>query len=280
MTIAFITLFYLGLILFSRTHVPVEAIGKPTLRAQPGSVMTRGMQVTISCEGTSSAQEYYLYKEGSPDPWQTQTPLEPGNKAKFFFPSIQENHAGRYRCYYKTQVGWSERSDFLDLMVTGFYRKPSLSALPSPVVRLGGNVTLLCVSQLGYDRFALTKEEPQKFSWTLDSQYIYSNGSFRALFSVGPVTSRQRRTFRCYGYYLSKPQVWSEPSDPLEFLVSGAPETTKQPQNMSEALTVSPPQDHTVENLTRMGMSGLILILLGILLFEACRSQRRTLTAS
>lgn len=96
-----------------------EIMGKPTLRAQPGSVMTSGEQLTISCEGTSSAQEYYLYKEGSPDPWQQQSPLEHGNKAEFFFPSFHQNHAGRYRCYYRTHIGWSERSDFLDLMVTG-----------------------------------------------------------------------------------------------------------------------------------------------------------------
>lgn len=96
-----------------------EIMGKPTLRAQPGSVMTSGKQLTISCEGTSSAQEYYLYKEGSPDPWQRQSPLEHGNKAEFFFPSFHQHHAGRYRCYYRTHIGWSERSDFLDLMVTG-----------------------------------------------------------------------------------------------------------------------------------------------------------------
>lgn len=244
-----------------------EIMGKPTLRAQPGSVMTSGMQLTISCEGTSSAQEYYLYKEGSPDPWQRQSPLEHGNQAEFFFPSFHPNDAGRYRCYYRTHTGWSERSDFLDLMVTGkwkpsfsiprfcpqesifpllwkvlilegksqgagsfnrmpssslgLYRKPSLSALPSPVVRFGGNVTLECISQLGYDGFSLTKEEQQKISWTLDSQYIYSKNNFRALFSVGPLTSGHRRTFRCYGYYLNKSQVWSEASDPLELLVSG-----------------------------------------------------------
>ncbi|XP_049988563.1 leukocyte immunoglobulin-like receptor subfamily A member 5 isoform X1 [Alexandromys fortis] len=275
MTTASTALLYLGLSLIPMTYVPAEIMGKPTLRAQPGSVMTSGMQLTISCEGTSSAQEYYLYKEGSPDPWQRQSPLEHGNQAEFFFPSFHPNDAGRYRCYYRTHTGWSERSDFLDLMVTGLYRKPSLSALPSPVVRFGGNVTLECISQLGYDGFSLTKEEQQKISWTLDSQYIYSKNNFRALFSVGPLTSGHRRTFRCYGYYLNKSQVWSEASDPLELLVSEVPETTSQPQNMSEGTVVSQPQDHTVENIIRMGVSGLILTVLGILLFEAYYSRRR-----
>ncbi|KAL1763798.1 leukocyte immunoglobulin-like receptor subfamily A member 5, partial [Sigmodon hispidus] len=100
------------------TFVPAEVIAKPTLRAQPSSVIAKGMQVTILCLGTSSAQEYYLYKEGSPDPWKRQSPMESESRAQFFFSSIQQNHAGRYRCYFKSLVGWSERSDFLDLMVT------------------------------------------------------------------------------------------------------------------------------------------------------------------
>ncbi|XP_028630940.1 leukocyte immunoglobulin-like receptor subfamily B member 3 [Grammomys surdaster] len=275
MAIAFIPLVCLGLNLVPTTHIPAETIGKPTLKAHPGSVITRGMQVTMSCEGTSSAQEHYLCKEGSPDPCQRQSPMGPGNKAEFFFPSIQQNHAGRYHCYYQTHVGWSENSDSLDLMVTGLYRKPRLSVLPSLVVRLGGNVTLQCVSQLGYDGFVLTNEESQKFSLIRDSQYIYSNGQFRALFSVGPVTSRQRRTFRCYGYYMRKPQVWSEPSDPQELLFSGVPEITSKPQNLSEDKTASQSQDHKMENVIRMCLSGLILTVLGILLFDACCTQRK-----
>nr|XP_034348507.1 leukocyte immunoglobulin-like receptor subfamily A member 5 [Arvicanthis niloticus] len=258
------------------SEAKAETIGKPTLKAHPGFVITRGMQVTMSCEGTSSAQEYYLCKEGSPDPWQRQSSMVPGNKAEFFFPSIQQNHAGRYHCYYQTHVGWSENSDSLDLMVTGLYRKPHLSVLSSPVVRLGENVTLQCVSQLGYDGFVLTKEESQKLSLIWDSQYIYSNGQFRALFSVGLVTSRQRRTFRCYGYFLSKPQVWSEPSDPQELLVSEADQLLRPSPNISDPKTVSQPQDYTVENLIRIGVSVLVLVLLGNLLFEAQHSQRQT----
>jgi leukocyte immunoglobulin-like receptor len=38
----------------------------------------------------------------------------------------------------------------------------------------------------------------------------------------------------------------------------------------------SQPQDYTVENLIRMVVAGLVLVVLGILLFEVLHSQRRT----
>ncbi|XP_008825979.1 leukocyte immunoglobulin-like receptor subfamily A member 5 isoform X1 [Nannospalax galili] len=314
MTIAFTALLCLGLNLGLGTAVQAETLRKPILRAEPVSVVTWRMQVIISCEGTTGAQKYHLYKEGGPDPWRTQTPLYPGDKAEFFIPSTEQHHAGQYRCYYHTPTGWSERSDILELMVTGFYSKPSLSAIPNPVVTSGGNVTLQCTSGQGYDGFALTKENQQTLSWTLDSQYIYSNGQFRALFSVDPVTLSQKWIFRCYGYHLSNPQVWSKPSEPLELLASGAYETTSPSKNIpedksgaykatnpskdisedktgsydttspskntSEDKMASQAQDHTVENLIRMGMAGLILVVLGILLCEAQHSQRRTQRAT
>ncbi|XP_035317590.1 leukocyte immunoglobulin-like receptor subfamily A member 5 isoform X1 [Cricetulus griseus] len=275
MTFIFTALLYLGLCLGRETSVLAGNPPKPTLSVQSGSVVARGKQVTISCEVTTGAREYRLYKEGGPHPWRSQNTPEATNKAEFLIPSIEQQHGGRYRCYYKTPAGWSEHSDPLELVVTGFYSKPSLSVQASPVVVTPGEtVTLQCGSQLGFSRFVLTKEGERKPSLILDSVFINSTGQFQGLFSVGPVNSSQRWTFRCYGYQVTSPQVWSEPSEPLEIHVSGAVQPLERPPNVSDSKAVSQPQDHTMENLIRLGLSVLVLVLLGILLFESQHSHR------
>uniref|UniRef100_A0A8C0R2W7 Ig-like domain-containing protein n=1 Tax=Canis lupus dingo TaxID=286419 RepID=A0A8C0R2W7_CANLU len=178
-------------------------------------------------------------------------------------PCMEPQYAGRYCCYYRRATDQSHYSDPLDPSpLLGFHGKPNLSALPSPVVPSGGNVTLQCGLQTGFHRFVLMKEGEGQPSWTQDSQRTPSE-VFQGLFPVGPVDPSLKWSFRCYGYYSNTLQVWSLSSDPLELLDSA-----------------SDPKDYTVENLIRMGMATVMLVVLGILLFESWYSQRRTQDAA
>uniref|UniRef100_A0A8D1VEA3 Ig-like domain-containing protein n=1 Tax=Sus scrofa TaxID=9823 RepID=A0A8D1VEA3_PIG len=173
---------------------------KPILWPEPDPLVTWGSPVTIWCQGTLGAQECHLYAEGRPALGDRLSPLEAGDKAKFFIQYMTQDYAGRYQCYCHSPTGRSEPSDALELVLP-----PSL---------LGGG------SRQGYDRLIPTKEGEPKPSWTLDTQR-YPNRQTWALFPVGPVTPSHRAMFRCYGCLRDKPQVRSPPSDPLELLVSG-----------------------------------------------------------
>uniref|UniRef100_A0A4W2BL26 Ig-like domain-containing protein n=1 Tax=Bos indicus x Bos taurus TaxID=30522 RepID=A0A4W2BL26_BOBOX len=203
---------------------------KPTIWAEPGSVVPSGTPVTIWCQGTLEAQVFHLDKEGTSVPWDRQKPPGPGDKAQLAIPQMTEQHAGSYRCYYSTPTGWSEGSDRLELVVTGSYSKPSLSALPSPVVTLGGSVTLQCGSHQGFNRFLLTKEGEDESP---------QEGLSQADFPLGPVSTVHGGRYRCYGGH-GLSSEWSAPSEPLELLVAG-----EEPAGQSGTrLCTGPTGDH------------------------------------
>nr|ACB21254.1 leukocyte immunoglobulin-like receptor, subfamily A, member b (predicted) [Plecturocebus moloch] len=220
MTPILMVLIGLGLTLGPRTHVQAGTLPKPTLWAEPGSVITLGSPVTLRCQGNLEAQEYHLYKENTSASWITRIPQEHRKKGQFPTQSIAWEHAGQYHCQYQRRTRWSKPSDPLELVMTGVYGKPTLSALPSPVVAPGGSVTLQCGSEFAFDGFTLCKEGEDEHPPCLSSQ-PRTRGSSRAVFSVGPVSPSRRWMYRCYGYDLSSPYVWSSPSNLLELRVPG-----------------------------------------------------------
>ncbi|KAM8788785.1 LOW QUALITY PROTEIN: leukocyte immunoglobulin-like receptor subfamily A member 6 [Rhynchonycteris naso] len=207
-----------GLSLGQRTRVQTGTLPKPTIWAEPGPVIPLGSSVTIWCQGPLEAQKFHLYGKIRVLR-DTQTSQKPMNKKAFSITHMIMDDSGRYYCNYRSSIGWSERSDPLELAVQGLYSKPSLSALPSPVVTSGGNITLQCGSEMAFD-FILIQEGDHSASQTLDSK-PYSSGRPWALFPVGPVTPSHRWTFKCYGCDRDRQQGCSQPSDALELLVSG-----------------------------------------------------------
>uniref|UniRef100_A0A8D0T315 Ig-like domain-containing protein n=1 Tax=Sus scrofa TaxID=9823 RepID=A0A8D0T315_PIG len=96
---------------------------------------------------------------------------------------------------------------------------PSLSVQPGSSVAAGQNVTLLCQSWSPMDTFLLSKEGAAHPPLRLRSQP--RAGQNQAQFSMGPVTSAHGGTYRCYSSLGRDPYLLSQPSHPLELVVSG-----------------------------------------------------------
>ncbi|XP_072872070.1 leukocyte immunoglobulin-like receptor subfamily B member 1 isoform X14 [Chlorocebus sabaeus] len=245
----------LGLSLGPRTRVQAGILPKPTLWAEPDRVITQGSRVTLRCQGSLEAQEYRLYRERKSASWITLVRPELVKKGQFPIPSITWEDAGRYRCQYYSHSWWSELSDPLELVMTGAYSKPTLSALPSPVVTSGGSVTLQCDSQLAFDGFFLCKEGDEHPQCLISQPH--TRGLPRAVFSVGPVSPSRRWSYRCYGYDSRSPYVWSLPSDLLELLVPGV---SKKPSlSVQPGPVVAPGENLTLQCGSNVGYDRFVL---------------------
>ncbi|XP_072471546.1 leukocyte immunoglobulin-like receptor subfamily A member 3 [Notamacropus eugenii] len=251
----------LGLCLGQRMRAQTESLPRPFLRAENSSLVPKGRSVTLRCQGYIKTYHYRLEKRET-SKTEIMNVKASRREGEFHIPSATDKDAGTYVCLYKHSSVWSERSDPLELVVTGLYDPPTLSALPSPKVASGHNVTLQCQSESWYTMYALYKDGQQI---TQDKASPHGSGS-QANFLIPAVNSTHEGTYQCYTFQSSRPQKWSCPSEPLVLRVTG----TLSPSPDSEKMLFDPaPQDYTVGTLLRLSLAGLLLLLLGVLLAEA-----------
>nr|CAA8979293.1 KIR1D protein [Macaca fascicularis] len=102
---------------------------------------------------------------------------------------------------------------------TGVHRKPSLLALPGPLVKSGETVILQCWSDIKFEHFLLHRVG--KFEEPLHLIGELHDGGSKANVSISPVTPALAGTYQCYGSVTHSPYVLSAPSDPLEIVITG-----------------------------------------------------------
>ncbi|XP_054566343.1 leukocyte immunoglobulin-like receptor subfamily A member 6 isoform X7 [Eptesicus fuscus] len=146
---------------------------------------------------------------------------------------------------------------FIVLLGLGVVPKPSIWADPGPIITEGSSVTIWCQGSLQASAYSLYKENGSEPWETRKPQ----NSSNKAGFLIGATTTSHAGLYQC-AYYNTE-DILSERSDSLLLVV-----------------TASKPQDYTVENLIRMGVAGLVLVVLGVLLFQARNDTRRTQDAA
>ncbi|XP_062944589.1 killer cell immunoglobulin-like receptor 2DL4 [Cynocephalus volans] len=219
MSPTFISLLCLGFFMVQIICIQAGDYDKLFLSAWPSPVVPQGGQVTLWCDSHLGYDIFKLHKEDGAHVPELQDRMFKNN---FTMNSVTTAHAGTYRCFrpYFHSPKRSATSNPLKIMVTGLYKKPSLSAQPWPVVRSGENRTLFCSSQSSFDFYHLYWEG-KALERRLPAVQSH-NGTSQATFPLGPATPAHSGTYRCYASFSGSPYTWSAPSDPLHLSVTEA----------------------------------------------------------
>ncbi|XP_027626191.1 V-set and transmembrane domain-containing protein 1 isoform X2 [Tupaia chinensis] len=192
-----------------------EKLPKPSLSARPSTVVERGSNLSLQCESQFHNATFLLEK--SPDSGDKREQSSAGNAAEFRLTDLEPKDAGRYFCAYRTASHeWSEKSDHVELVVTGSLMKPSL-LLNKDSEMTPGRWTLRClVPYNGTDctAIALLKmgiPEP------LQVKKVRKN---QTDFMLWNVTSTESGNYSCVYYQCNSPHLGSFPSNVLEIWVT------------------------------------------------------------
>ncbi|XP_032116099.1 immunoglobulin superfamily member 1 [Sapajus apella] len=214
---------------------------KPSLLAQPGPMVAPGENMTLQCQGELPDSTFVLLKKGTQEPLEQQKPS--GYRADFRMSAVRGEDSGIYSCVYyldSAPFAASYHSDSLEIWVTDKPPKPSLSAWPSTMFKLGKDIILQCRGPLPGVEFVLEhdgEEAPQQFSE--DGDFVINN-----------VEGKGIGNYSCSYRLQAYPDIWSEPSDPLELVGAAGPLA----------------QECTVGNIVRSTLIVVVVVALGVVL--------------
>ncbi|XP_023604733.1 leukocyte immunoglobulin-like receptor subfamily A member 5 [Myotis lucifugus] len=223
------------------------ALPKMTLRDKPGPVVPRRQPVTV-CLGPAVANICRLEKDGrTVSRYQNPVPLDDsqGTEDRFLFPAVTEETAGNYRCFCFTRFGRFELREPLELKVA----EEAVSTLPSAWAEI------FYLEKDGRRVYLYHKSEPQGGLPVTEAR-----------FHIPAVSDVTAGSYRCL--YENVYEVRSERSEPLQLQVTEEDASTPPSGPAS--------RDYTVENSIRLGLAGVVLLILVAILVEAGHSQRRT----
>ena len=104
---------------------------RPSISAEPGSVVPWGRPVSIVCRGPAGVMSFRLEKGNRKDYKDVGVTFrgEQVTEARFHITALREDAVGRYHCIYRKESTWSALSEALSLEGTA----EAVSALPAGV---------------------------------------------------------------------------------------------------------------------------------------------------
>nr|AAN64698.1 venom metalloproteinase inhibitor DM43b precursor [Didelphis marsupialis] len=206
---------------WSSLSAPAEVTGKeplpaPSLRAEPGPWILRGVETKLYCRGVLMGMIFDLYQEGEQEP--VKSSQTPGTEATFIV-----NSTGNYSCLYQAPAPVpsvnSTPSEIIHVVIPDFLPKANIYILNKRNFRPGDSVSFSCqarFSEREYDlEFKLFKDGQE----TPAEVVLISNPMevFLELEAVGPEDGGK---YSCRYRFSNGPPIWSEDSNVVELVVS------------------------------------------------------------
>uniref|UniRef100_A0A8C3HJ67 Immunoglobulin domain-containing protein n=1 Tax=Chrysemys picta bellii TaxID=8478 RepID=A0A8C3HJ67_CHRPI len=187
------------------------SLPRPSISLRLTGVTAPGADATIRCQGQRRDVRFFLHKAGDLNPQRHMDPA--GTRAEFRIPTVGRQHGGSYSCSYRPRSEpfiSSQPSDSVQLVVAGEGNpKPNISLRPSGRVTLWGAVTIRCECRCAGTRVLLSKAGDPNAQRSMDS------------FPIRNVSQGDSGSYSCQYSTKWDPPIWSEPSDPVELVVTG-----------------------------------------------------------